>query len=100
MDATLGLVGNTLQSGLNLTIPNRPDHLDTTKILAAHEWNDIQRRHAKLYCVGWISYLDAARRMRITGFCRVLEVPQGNAILTTANARFRVCQHPDYEYQD
>lgn len=85
-----------LEPGLNWTVPN----LNTGRILAQHEQTDIQQKRANLYCVGWISYLDGDERVRITGFCRVLEVPQGNAIFTTANARFRICQHPDYEYQD
>ena len=89
-------VNGTLVSGFNCPVPN----LDTGQILTPQEYADIQRGHAKLYCVGWISYLDAAQRIRITGFCRVLEAPPGNAILTTANGRFCVCEHPDYEYQD
>jgi hypothetical protein len=91
-----------LTCGRNLTIPGigPADNLNTGYTLAAHEWADIQRRHAKLYCVGWISCLDAAGRMRLTGFCRVLEPPDGHAVVTPGNGRFRVCQHPDYEYQD
>ncbi len=100
MDANFSLGGNILQSGLNLTIPSREASVDTGRILAEHERTSVQRGRAKLYCVGWISYLDTAGRMRITGFCRVLEAPPGHAILTTENGRFRIRKHPDYEYED
>ncbi len=96
MAATLYLNGNRLASGLNWTLRD----LNIGRILTPQEWADIQQKRAQLYCTGWISYYDGAGRLRITGFCRVLEVPQGHAVLTTANARFRICQHPDYEYQD
>lgn len=94
IDTTLYLQGSLL-SGLNWPLHN----LNTGRILTQHELGDIQAGHAKLFCVGWLSYLDSGNRLRITGFCRVLKPPAG-AVLTTANARFSVCKHPDYEYED
>ncbi len=54
---------------------------------------------AKLYCLGYISYRDAAERIRITGFCRVLTFPP-DALPLKGNCRFRVVDDPDYEYED
>jgi hypothetical protein len=93
--ATLRLSGAP-PLGVNWAISN----LNTARVLTAQERMDIQRGTAKLYCVGWISYGHTAQGIRITGFCRKLEAPEGKAALTTANGRFRVCEHPDYEYQD
>jgi hypothetical protein len=102
IDPVLNLGLGVLVCGRNWTIPgnNPADNLSTGYIMPAHEWADVQRGHARLYCLGWVSYLDTAERMRITGFCRVLEPPDANTVLTPTNGRFRVCKHPDYEYQD
>jgi hypothetical protein len=69
------------------------------KILTNEENVKIQNQTYELYCVGYISYLDEAKRMRITGFCRVLSFPE-NTLAHIGNCRFRVFRDRDYEYAD
>jgi hypothetical protein len=61
---------------------------------------EIQEQKSRLYCIGYVSYLDAAGRMRITGFCRVLRFPLSSALAYHGNVRFRRFPDPDYEYED
>jgi hypothetical protein len=84
-----------LPVGRNLPLRN----LNANKILTGTENSAIQEGRAKLYCIGWISCLDEANRMRITGFCRVLTFPE-NVMADVEHARFRTHADPDYEYQD
>jgi hypothetical protein len=62
--------------------------IDTRRILTPEENANIQQGRSHLYCVGYVSYFDAAGRMRITGFCRVLKFPQ-DALAHIGNCRFR-----------
>jgi hypothetical protein len=92
------ILGQTqLQTGLNYEIPN----INIGRILTPQENADIQQGRSKLYCVGFISYLDGATppRLRITGFCRVLKFPL-NTTARVDNTRFRRFRDPDYEYED
>lgn len=52
-----------------------------------------------LYCLGYVSYLDGAKNMRITGFYRVLEI-RADALARLENCCFRKFDDPDYEYED
>jgi hypothetical protein len=90
-------VGAQLVSGVWMTIPDISDSDGTT--LTNPQNADIQEGRSKLYCIGYVSYLDAAGRMRITGFCRVLSVPQNTLALAT-NCHFFKTDDPDYEYED
>jgi hypothetical protein len=95
ISANVGLIGATLSSGLNYVLPN----IKSETILSAAENTAIQQGDARLFCVGYVSYFDQARRLRITGFCRVLTFPlQG--IAHRENSRFRKFDDPDYEYED
>jgi hypothetical protein len=84
-----------LRSGLNHRFPN----INVGRILTQAENVEIQNKGSRLFCIGYISYLDADNRMRITGFCRVLEFPH-NATARADNARFTIHKDPDYEYKD
>jgi hypothetical protein len=84
-----------LPCGRNWTVEN----IDTNRILAMAENDDVQTGRSKLYCVGYVSYFDAANRMRITGFCRVLKFPP-DALADVEHCRFRRFRDPDYEYED
>jgi len=88
--------GGRLEVGPNWLIPS----IDVKTTLTPDQNADIQQRRAKLYCVGYVSYHDAGKRMRITGFCRVLHFPETAHLATAANCRFRLFDDPDYEYQD
>ncbi len=61
---------------------------------------DIQSGNSELYCIGFVSYYDGAKNMRITGFCRVLTLPPIQVSRTIENCRFRKFDDPDYEYED
>jgi hypothetical protein len=81
---------------------NWPTHdINIGRALTAQENADIQQGRSKLYCVGFVSYLDGSDppRMRVTGFCRVLTFPQG-AVAHIGNSRFRRFRDPDFEYED
>jgi hypothetical protein len=89
-----GAGGARLESGLNYPFPNLP-----VGMLNAAQYSAIETGAAQLYCVGYVSYHDAAKRMRITGFCRVLVFPE-NSIAHSGNRRFRKFDDSDYEYED
>ena len=89
------LAGRRLPCGRNWETKD----INANKILTPDENADIQQGRSKLYCVGFVSYLDASVRMRITGFCRVLTFPE-DALAHVGNCRFRVFDDPDYEYED
>ncbi len=93
--AVLNVRGAALPCGRNWTI----EDLRVGTVITAEQNVDIQQHRADLYCIGYVSYFDAAERMRITGFCRILTFPQ-NALAHTGNCRFRVFDDPDYEYED
>jgi len=95
IDLVHNFKGTRLSCGRNLTI----DRIETEPTLTAEQAADIQQGRSQLYCVGYLNYLDNAGRMRITGFCRVLTFPEG-FLAHTDNARFRVFNDPDYEYED
>jgi hypothetical protein len=88
--------GARLEVGINYPFEN----ININRILTAQENADIQQERSELYCVGWVSYLDGANRMRITGFCRVLRLPPLEVPRTIENCRFRRVRDPDYEYED
>jgi hypothetical protein len=87
--------GGRLACGRNWTV----DNIDTGRVLTPEENADIQQRRADLHCIGYVSYLDASDRMRITGFCRVLVFPE-DALADVQQCRWRVFPDPDYEYED
>jgi len=91
----INLSGARLPCGFNWPIKG----ININRILTPEENADIQQGRFKLYCVGYINYLDASGRMRITGFCRVLTFPQ-DTLAHAGNCRFRVFDDPDYEYED
>jgi hypothetical protein len=84
-----------LQCGINQRIEN----IDIGRVLSDEENSSIQQEQSKLFCVGYVSYRDAAGRLRITGFCRVLVFPH-NTTARADNSRFRIFKDPDYEYED
>jgi hypothetical protein len=89
--------GERIECGFNYKFTNIGDGF----VITADQNLGIQQEKAKLYCVGFVSYFDAAKRMRITGFCRVLTFPRSAvAIRSVNNCRFRVHDDPDYEYED
>jgi hypothetical protein len=93
--AIRNLGGARLPSGLNWETKD----IDTKMVLTAQDKADIQQGSSKFYCVGFVSYLDAASRMRITGFCRVLTFPP-DGWTHIGNCRFRRARDSDYEYED
>jgi hypothetical protein len=99
IDHIFDFIGSRLPPGVDWQIPSLDKSIDVDRVLTSSEYADIEQGRAKLYCVGWISYLDAAQRTRITGFCRVLTFPD-TTIAHIGNARFRTFPDPDYEYED
>jgi hypothetical protein len=95
IDHVLQANGAAVRSGKNHRFPL----INIGRVITAAENTEIQNKTASLFCVGYISYLDAADLMRITGFCRVLEFPH-NTIARADNSRFRIFKDPDYEYED
>jgi hypothetical protein len=91
----LGIVGGRLPCGYNW----ETKCINANKILTQQDHDDIQMERAKLYCVGFVSYHDDAKRLRITGFCRVLTFQPGQ-LAFQSNSRFRRFRDPDYEYED
>jgi len=87
--------GIPLTPGLNWQFPN----IDTKTILTRGQADDIWRGKCDLYFIGYISYFDGAGRMRITGFCRKLKVPEKDWG-DIRKCRFQVEKDPDYEYED
>jgi hypothetical protein len=87
--------GGRLECGRNWTVEN----IDANFSLSNEQNTQIQNGQSKLYCVGYVSYVDSADRMRITGFCRVLTFPP-DAVAHVGNTRFRKFDDPDYEYED
>jgi hypothetical protein len=86
--------GQIIESGLNYEFREIPGDI----VLTTEQNADIQERRAKLFCIGFVSYEDAAKRTRITGFCRELTFVQD--AMVQENCRFRVFKDPDYEYED
>lgn len=93
--ALFGAENARLQTGLNYSFLK----IDTKTILTPAQYSAVQANEAKLYCVGYVSYFDGASRLRITGFCRVLDFPS-NSVARADNCRFRKFDDPDYEYED
>ena len=87
--------GVKLQSGLNYP----PPKIENGPTLTDERATVIQQGRSQLYCIGYVSYQDNAKRTRITGLCRVLTFPK-DQLAHTGNARFRVFNDPDYEYED
>jgi hypothetical protein len=97
INAVLSPQGERIECGLNYRFTNIGDGT----IITEDQNIGIQQERARLYCVGYVSYFDAAKRMRITGFCRVLTFPRSVAAnRSAANCRFRIHEDPDYEYED
>ena len=88
--------GARLVSGKNW----RNENVEQGTILTAEQNTHIQRGTAKLYCVGYLSYLDARANMRITGFCRVLEFPQNSLARVPTPAASASLTTPTTEYED
>jgi hypothetical protein len=63
------------------------------------EWDEIglRRYGTKLYCCGYVHYLDDMDRLRTTAFCRVYEPAEAPLV---AIGRFVRVKDPDYEYED
>ena len=91
----INIGGSKLATGVWLTINGLRDGTRLTD----QQVIDIEAGLSKLYCVGFISYLDAANKMRITGFCRVLTLPPIIQPIISA-CRFRKFDDPDYDYED
>ncbi len=92
----LNIAGWRLIVGVWLTIPDIPG-----PPLAQQQIIDIQNRRANLFCLGYVSYWDGANNMRITGYCRMLQLPKAStAPLAIENCRFRPFDDPDYEYEN
>jgi hypothetical protein len=88
------IAGGRMSSGIGWRI----EGIEDGTVLTDAQNTAIQNGKAILYCIGYMSYLDASERMRITGFCRVLTFAD-DAIIAQ-NCRFRVFDDPDYEYED
>jgi hypothetical protein len=95
INAIIQAGGAALECGLNYTWYN----IDIGRVVTAPENVEIQNKRSQLFCIGYISYFDAADRMRITGFCRLLDFPS-NTTIRADNARFTIYEDPDYEYED
>jgi hypothetical protein len=87
--------GRPLIPGLNWQYHN----IDTKIIITRAQADDIRQSKRDLYFIGYISYFDGAGRMRITGFCRKLQVPERDWS-DISKCRFYVEMDPDYEYED
>jgi hypothetical protein len=96
IDHVPGIGGQPLEVGYNYTFPN----ININWSLNTKDHADIDQGSSELYCVGWVSYRDGAKQLRITGFCRVLKFPPTQVARTVENCRFRRFRDPDYEYQD
>jgi hypothetical protein len=79
-----------LSAGFHLPFPPITDGT----ILSDEQVGAIQNGKSKLYCVGHVSYWDPAKRLRITGFRRVLTFPQSRPL-----RRFSRFEESDYEYE-
>lgn len=91
----VNVAGVKMPVGVWWTYPNIKNGVQLTDA----ENTAIQNGDSKLYCIGYVSYYDGARNMRITGFCRVLESPP-KYLFGKDNSRFRRFDDPDYEYED
>jgi hypothetical protein len=88
-----------LPSGITLRIPN----ISNNYKLSPEERNNILNGIERLYCVGYINYLDKKERLRVTSFCRYFEPPKSTYLhpfKAKDYGRFRIMKDPDYEYQD
>jgi hypothetical protein len=83
-----------LACGITLHLPNVLNAITLTGDQIAR----IRSGGEKLYCIGYLRYLDGANRLRSTGLCRVWTFPE-NAEPADAG-RFRVVNDSDYEYED
>lgn len=92
----VNVAGVRMPVGVWWTYPNIRNGTQLTDAEVA----DIQNGVCELYCLGFVSYYDDARNMRITGFCRILTLPPFPVPHTIQNCRFRKFDDPDYEYED
>ena len=83
-----------LTSGITIALP-----AFTTIQLSLEDHPRLMDGSKKLWCHGFVEYLDREKRMRKTAFCRVWEPPNGVGALG-APGRFVKVEDPDYEYQD
>jgi hypothetical protein len=95
IDATYRAGKEPLLPGRNYEFPPYSETILTPELNVC-----VHNRTHKLLCVGYVSYLDASERLRITGFCRVLEFPENSAGPHKDNSRFRLFKDSDYEYED
>ena len=58
---------------------------------------ELQEGLATLYCLGFVTHLDAPRRLRTTAFCRAMTFPKGT-LARADNCRFAIVEDSDYDY--
>lgn len=80
--------------GITYRLPDVSNAITLTKT----EYENIRSGTTKLYCIGYLRYLDGAERVRSTGLCRVLTFPERAS--SEDSGRFRVVPDPDYQYED
>jgi hypothetical protein len=95
IDAIVAGNGDRMHSGRNYAI----EGVDIGRVISVAEFDALNDNHSDLYCIGYVSYHDAAGRMRITGFCRRLAFPR-YAMIGPENSRFLPVNDPDYDYAD
>jgi hypothetical protein len=79
-----------LLPGISLQLP------DFSSAITKEEHFAIRNLQARLYCIGFLHYLDGASRLRTTAFCRILTIDPNLLV-----GRFAVAvKEPDYEYED
>jgi hypothetical protein len=83
-------VRSQLPPGISLLLP------DFSNTITKEEHFAIRNVTARLYCLGFVHYLDGASRLRTTAFCRILTINPAQMV-----GRFTVAKNePDYEYED
>jgi hypothetical protein len=83
-----------IECGLTYRLPDAPDAIFLTRA----QYESIRSGETRLFCIGYLRYLDQAKRLRSTGLCRVLTFPERPDF--DDNGRFRVVEDSDYEYED
>jgi hypothetical protein len=82
---------SVLPSGISIPLP------DFSYSITSDQEVGIRSGQACLYCMGFVHYLDGAKRTRLTAFCRVLAP---DSFSPAPIGRFGVANEPDYEYED
>jgi hypothetical protein len=90
------VLAGVLPSGITMTSGS-----ESTGLVFTDEMNVlVQQQTGKLYCYGFIHYLDGLNNLRTTAFCRHLKAPDQNLLSHTSGWRFVKVDDPDYEYED